>query len=322
MEIEEDESIAKAAILETEIVVPQQLIGTFIAIDSDDETFDEPDDCPPTSLLPIDFSSMTFPPDKYTVLHHPSISLQPLGLCINTLFCCVICLQCARAVEWAGLPRHLHQHLKYVDIPVTLCDDLKQTFKIVPLADVKYFKTPVPPVFGVPIEPNPFHFCEVCHRGYQHPSGLRSHQYQSATRSSGEAHSGSRIGYAQIITDGPNRRYFQVDVTSLRPRAIIDYANLFEEQHPLPVDFSKLPMRSVEDAQNLGQFFYRERWTSFVQGYQPHEIMDACRAALPTDALGEAIKQAAVRHLTNVQTKITQQQAFGLLKKIAQICPK
>lgn len=321
LELEEDESVAKAAILR-EITVPHELIGAYFTIDTDDDFQDEVEECPPTTLTPIDFSAVTFPPEQHTVLHHPSISLRSLGIAVNTLFRCVICLQCSRAVECLGLPRHLHQHLKYVDIPVTLCEDLAQEFEIVPLANIKYYKTPVPPVFGVPVEPVPFHFCEVCHRGYQHSSGLRSHQYQTANRESGQRHSGMRMGYAQIITDGPNRRYFEVDISSLRPRVNEDYSTLFEQQHPLPVDFSKLPIRSVQDAQNLSQFFYRERWTSFVEGYQPHEIIEACRSALPNETLGEAIKQAAVRHLSDAQKKISSQQSFGLLKKIAQICPK
>lgn len=80
-------------------------------------------------------------------------------------------------------------------------------------------------------------------------------------------------------------------------------------------------MQDVEDKQNLDQFLSREGWLEYVAGNQPSDIVDACRMASAEESPGLLLQKAAIRYLTNVQPLIHEQQAFGLLARIAQISP-
>ncbi|KAF8963704.1 hypothetical protein BDZ97DRAFT_1919490 [Flammula alnicola] len=315
-----DESTLKEALRRDLITVPPHPFGEVIVIVSDSDTSDN-EELEHLPLSKFDPSSVIHEPDEYTIINHPTINLPALGIVINTLLKCVICLHCSRAVEFTGIERHIHTHLKFVNIPDALSEDLGTEFGLVPLKEIGYFSAPIPPVFGIPIYEDPYYFCGKCHRGYQDYPTLRSHQSNKERCTVERKEKSFHVGYAQSITKGSRKRNFQVDIACLRSREEIDYANLFEVHHPPPLNFSQLPMRSPEDEQNLGQFFYREKWASFVAGYTPEEIREACRGAMPDEPVGQALKAAANRYITNIQASIQDQQTYGFLKSIAQISP-
>ncbi|KAF8953005.1 hypothetical protein BDZ97DRAFT_1930113 [Flammula alnicola] len=290
-----DESTLKEALRRDLITVPPHPFGEVIVIVSDSDTSDN-EELEHLPLSKFDPSSVIHEPDEYTIINHLTINLPALGIIINTLLKCVICLHCSRAVEFTGIERHIHTHLKFVNIPDALSEDLGTEFGLVPLKEIGYFSAPIPPVFGIPIYEDPYYFCGKCHRGYQDYPTLRSHQSNKERCTVERKEKSFHVGYAQSITKGSRKRNFQVDIACLRSREEINYANLFE------------------DEQNLGQFFYREKWASFVAGYTPEEIREACRGAMPDEPVGQALKAAANRYITNIQASIQDQQTYGFLK--------
>jgi hypothetical protein len=306
----------------SEIVVPPELLGAVIELSSDSEESDT--EAPDVLSFPPRFDQSLYirTPDRYTIVYDDQFNLPALGIVINTLFRSIICIKCAYGVQVSCLERHLRAHLKIVDIPENLGDTLEVKYKIVAHKDIEYFSKPVPPVFGVDIYENPYIFCGTCHRGYQDLATLKAHKSNRKRCAKGD-NGPNYTGYGQCINEGSHRRIFRVDVTKLvrKDQVRPDYLSIFKATHPPPTDFSKLPMRSPEDEQNLSQFFSREGWLTFVDGYTGDEIVEACRGSNPDEPLGVALKAAARRYIGKVQPIIQMGHGFGFVKSVAQISP-
>lgn len=304
--------------MEEPIRVPEDYSGEVIDLTSDAEMLEFERRLPP----PFDAYLYIRAPDSYTIVSHLTINLTALGITINVSLKCVVCIQCCRAVDYTALHDHIHSHTSYIDIPDTLSRDLAEEFDLALLANTEYPSIAIPPVFGIPIQTEVFYFCGACHRGYHDMETLRVHQASRchAPRKARSAY----MAYAQCLTKGKNKRWFPVDISGLERRkdAQPDYASLFENTHPPPVDFSKLPIQNLDDEQNLGQFLFREGWLAFMDGFTPEEMVEGSRGITADDEpWAIALKGASLRFLTKIQPLIDEQQTFGLLKAIAEICP-
>ncbi|KAF8868612.1 hypothetical protein CPB84DRAFT_1857350 [Gymnopilus junonius] len=277
--------------------------------------------CQPPPFNPSDYICL---PDASTITAHKAVNLQALGLVVNKTFKIVICLHCHRAPDIETIVAHVKEHLpKPIAIPANLSELLITTFGVVPLRLVRYFSSPIPPVFGVNVYRDPYVFCKTCNRGYANLSILRGHQSNAGRCHNPRKERRYYMSYAQSLTFTSHHRYFPVDITRLQRRteAQPDYVAVFTVTHPPAVDFSALPLQDVEDELNLNQFMFREGWNSYTRDKLASDIIESSRAALKEETWGFASLKAATRYLGKIQGLINQHYSFGLLTQIGDICP-
>ncbi|KAF8956790.1 hypothetical protein BDZ97DRAFT_1925160 [Flammula alnicola] len=283
-------------------------------------------DTPPSSQeeLPMFYNEQYLrEPTPYTVVHHPAFNLPALAIVIDTRFRSVICMEHQRVTDYSGLRNHIQRHVKHIEFPEDLVTRLETEYNLVHPADIAYTNEPIEPVFGVPILPNPHHFCGDCGRGYMELETLRVHHATPDRCTDRIAASPDRTGYGQAIVKGKFCRIFQVDVSKLRriAHAPTPYSQIFIDNHPLPVDYSKNRIRGPEDDLNLSQFYYHEGWIQVVDSYSPAAIIEACRNSTEDDQYGQELKDASRRYLTSIQAVIRDHTTNGLPRTIAQLIP-
>lgn len=296
-----------------EIDIPREISGEAFDLTFEDSTPEPP------AFDPRRYQQL---PDPYAVLEHETYNLPALGIVINTLLCCVICIECGEGIEPTNIHAHARQHNPHHTAAEAIGDDLTTEFGLVTMERVPYPLYPIPPLFGLPIDPDMLHFCTACHRGFHGVSGLRSHQ-SSPGRCDARGR-GFYVGHGQMLTNGKHRRYFPVNVSGLKPppSPSVDYSLVFEQTLPPPVDYSKAPIRNVEDQQNLNTFLFREGWLDAVNGFSPEDILEAVRMPNDDDGLwARALQKAAHRSLEYVQCLISEHHGFGLTEAIAQFYP-
>lgn len=294
----------------TEIVVPPELRGKVVDLLPEDGT---PEFNP---------SSYEVVPDIHVISVHGTHNLLALGIVINTLLKCVICVECKEGVELQTICVHARKHNPHHTATDSLVEELTQEYGLVTMEQIPYPDLPILPVFGLHIHPELLYFCGACHRGFASTLSLQSHQSSMARCGVSRAERTSYRSYGQRLTNGKHRRFFPVDISLLERHsaaAVPDYSEIFTRTLPPPADYSKIPIRGVEDQQNLGSFLFREGWLEAVQGYTATEINEATR--LPTkedDAWGKALQAAAHRAMAKVQPLISRHHGFGLSEAIAQ----
>ncbi|KAF8872171.1 hypothetical protein CPB84DRAFT_1753691 [Gymnopilus junonius] len=312
----------KAEYMDNEIRVPADYHGEVIDEDMiTDIEATEFERCQPPPFNPSDYICL---PDASTITAHKAVNLQALGLVVNKTFKIVICLHCHRAPDIETIVAHVKEHLpKPIAIPANLSELLITTFGVVPLRLVRYFSSPIPPVFGVNVYRDPYVFCKTCNRGYANLSILRGHQSNAGRCHNPRKERRYYMSYAQSLTFTSHHRYFPVDITRLQRRteAQPDYVAVFTVTHPPAVDFSALPLQDVEDELNLNQFMFREGWNSYTRDKLASDIIESSRAALKEETWGFASLKAATRYLGKIQGLINQHYSFGLLTQIGDICP-
>lgn len=294
---------------QTNILVPPELQGTVVDVEDISE---------------FNPSCYDIVPDEHTISAHGSRNLLALGIVVNTLLKCVICVECGEGVEPHALCVHARKHNPYHTASDPLVEELVGEYNLVTMDQVPYPDHSIRPLFGLAIHPEPLYFCGTCHRGFRTVPSLTSHQSSMARCDVSRKDRFSYRGYGQRLTNGKHRRFFPVDVSGLECRSTpdVDYSEMFSSTMPPPVDYSKVPIQDVEDKQNLSSFLFREGWLEAVQGYTASELNEATRLPTKYDApWGKGLQMAAHRAMAHVQPLIGRQHGFGLTESIAQFYP-
>ena len=261
-------------------------------------------------------------PDSQTIVTHDEFNLPALGIVINTLYQVVICIRCGYCIELKNLTSHLQSHSRTIPVPQNLGSSLAEEFSIVALDSVSIPQDNPPPIFGITIENDLYHFCDRCGRGYSSKLSLRSHQNdQLKCPRNNEEVNRSTQGYAQTFTRGQNRAFFRVDVQSLPLRSDIDpnHVQLFLDHLPPPDDPSTALLVKPAHNQDLGTFAHREHWLDHIKGYTPEDIADMVRAAASVDAPLQLLRRHVVQYIVDTQDLIGKHASFGIPKRFAQI---
>ena len=261
-------------------------------------------------------------PDSLTVVTHDKFNLPALGIVINTVYHVVICIRCGHCIKLKNLTSHLQSHSRTIPVPPNIGPSLAEEFSIVSLDSVPIPRDNPPPIFGIIIEDDLYHFCDRCGRGYSSMLSLRSHQNDllKCPRKNEEVNRSTQ-GYAQTFTRGQNRAFFRVDVQSLPLRSDIDpnHVQLFLDHLPPPDDPSTTLLVKPAHNQDLGTFAHRERWLDHIKGYAPEDIADMVRAAAAVDAPLQLLRRHVVQYIVDTQDLISKHASFGIPKRFAQV---
>lgn len=281
------------------------------------------DDTPEPESRDFDPRSYVQLPDTHTIIVHDTYNLPALGIVINTLLKCVVCIECGEGIDPSNICDHAAKHNPHHSAPPSIVGDLTREFGLVTMQHVAYPDHLIRPVFGIPIDPEPLVFCGACHRGFHGGAvGLKNHQSNMGRCNVLPKDRTSYAGYGQILTKGPHKRFFPVDISVLdrRPSNPPKYSQIFQDTMPPPFDYSTMPVQDVDDHQNIGSFLFREGWLDVVKGYSAVEILEAVRLPDPeTEPWGKALQRAAHRYMAHVQPVISRNHGFGLTEAIAQL---
>ena len=260
-------------------------------------------------------------PDTDTVIHDAAHNLSALGMVVNTSLHVFICIECGEGVEPTKFVSHVKKHNSFAKLPPSIVADLQAKYNIGSLGNAMYSDGRMKPVFGLSIEPHPLHFCGQCYRGYSTSDILRSHQTSQCQAALAEQ--SYFLSYAQILTRGPQKRFFPIDTSLLSRRSDNPaYSAIFDASLPPPPDFGQIPVRSIEDSQNLDAFMHRQRWIDVLEGLVPADVAEATRLPDPNmEPIGREIQLAAHRFLHSGQDLISKHQGLGMTKVIAQVDP-
>jgi hypothetical protein len=261
-------------------------------------------------------------PGHATVVQHPPYNLPAMGIVVNLHFHCLICIKCARAIDSSKLIDHLRKDLPLLEIPEELPSELETKYHLIPYASVVYTSGPIPPVFGIPLQPEPVFFCE-CGKGYSSFETLRPHQTRVGERECPyrERKPGFHRGYAQRLTE--NHPLFEVDPTPWRLNLMnsdvpFHYPLAFSRSLPPLRDYSKMEIKGAEDEMNTSSFFYTQRWLAHIKGYTSEDLMEVIQTSTPEAPFGDLLRQVAEQFLKEVNTNIKDHLSFGILRLMGQ----
>ena len=282
---------------------------------------------PPPTSSPLEIpriSNMDYHPlpDDMTIVHHPPFNLPALGIAINLNFHCVVCLTCQRGLDPSALLLHWKRDHPIIDVPEELPTVLQTTYQLVSLQSITYSKRPIPPVFGIPVQEEPYYFCE-CGKGSMSYESLRSHQTRSAYSDQlqcplHEKKPSYHMGYAQRLAS--NKPFFEVDIRCWR-LACEDYScyHLAYSQSLPPLrDYSQMNIKGAEDEMNTSSFFYTQRWLRFLDGYKPEEIREVYQMTATDAPFGDKLRAVGEAFLLRSNEDIEKHNTFGLLNLIGQ----
>lgn len=243
-----------------------------------------------------------------------------MGIVVNLHFRCVICLNCERAVDTKNLVEHIRKDLPFIEVPDDLPAVLEATYKLVPYSSIVYKPGPIPPVFGIPLQSNPFFFCK-CGKGYSTYEGMRSHQTRVGEHACAQKSKKPRYhkGYGQRLTS--NRSIFEVNAIDwlLTCNNNLDrYPLVFTQSIPPLRDYSKMEILGAEDEMNTSSFFYTQRWLSHLKGYTAEDIQEATLGSTPEAPYGDRLKHVAEEFLSQANAEIQKHSSFGILKLMGQ----
>ncbi|CAK5276964.1 unnamed protein product [Mycena citricolor] len=180
-------------------------------------------------------------PGPDTVTHDDDHDLERYNLVINTQLRLIICIPCSKAVLPARLRRHLLDKWPRLDVPDDIGEKLRSKYNVAATHDWPFPQARILPVFGLPILPNPYLFCQSCHHGYSSHTSLASHHYQRTCARSSDQSPGHFIAYGQTVGFDP-RVVFPVD-TSLLATPVRRPAFSTEPFTTLPrPDYAHLPI--------------------------------------------------------------------------------
>jgi hypothetical protein len=260
-------------------------------------------------------------PDENTVMEHCDYNLASYGIVINKLLCVAVCIECKKTVILSLLVSHIQTHLKFVDVPCGLADELGPFFK---LSDtVVWPKIPINPVFPIAIQPEPFIFCNNCNKGYASVNSINSHQRLRKCSDGIPPSKACHNGYAQLIHIGKTRGYLEVIVDDLVKKTDkpIDHAALFMDNLGGIRDYANVPVRLPEDEMNLSSFYHRDGWLHHLQGYTAVDLSEAYRPSTSEDPGGHILRHLAYRYLKESQENIKTHSGFGLMRALGSVMP-
>ena len=275
--------------------------------------------CSPPELLSFNNAEYRPIPDDQTIVHHPSYDLPRYGISINLRLRCLVCLNCNRAIDCDKMIDHLKKDLPLVEVPSDLPATLQTAYNLVTYTNVKYPEGPIPPVYGILLEPQQAYFCD-CGHGNHTLSTLRIHQNRTEERPCPRRLHNPRhhIGYAQRLTN--NRRLFEVDISMMRPVSDDDthYPLAYRQSLPALREYSKLEIKGAEDEMNVSSFFYKERWLDHLKGYTPEDIMEVCKDVTTEFPLAGVLRKVAYEFLRRSNELIKRHSSFGLPRAMGQ----
>jgi hypothetical protein len=128
------------------------------------------------------------------------------------------------------------------------------------------------------------------------------------------------MGYGQLIS-GVNRRIIEVKIDALikKEDVNLDHVSWFRQGITPSRDYSKIAVLVPENHSNLSSFFHRDGWLEHVKGYLPQDLFEARRVHRDDEKHGEGLRKAARRYIANIQDKIQENMAFGLMKDVGSI---
>jgi hypothetical protein len=243
-----------------------------------------------------------------------------MGIVINLYFRCVICLNCERAVDTTKLVEHIRKDLPLCEVPVELPAVLETTYNLVPYSTIVYTRGPIPPIFGIPLQPNPFFFCE-CGKGYSTIEALRPHQTRVGDRECPARSKKIRFhkGYGQRLT--ANRSIFEVEPIEwlIASEDHFQYPLAFSRSLPPLRNYSKMEIKGAEDEMNTSSFFYTQRWLEHLEGFTPEDIQEVNKESAPDEVpFGERLREVAVEFLSQANAEIKKHNSFGILRVMGQ----
>ena len=271
----------------------------------------------PQELLTLDVRDYLPVPDDNTIVHHHPFNLPSLGIVVNLQFRCVICLYCQRAINPFNLIEHVHKDLPLAEVSENLPSTLETTYHLVPYTSVVHSPGAISPVFGLPLETKPIHFCD-CGKGYITYETLRTHQTRVGDRSCPflKTNPGFHKGYGQRLTS--NRSFFEVDPTPWRRDLSPPYPLAFCQSLPPLRDYSKMEIKGAEDEMNTSSFFYTQRWLGHLEGHNPEDIKEVTLSSTPEAPFGERLRQVGELFLQDANAQIKNHNSFGILKLMGQ----
>ena len=260
-------------------------------------------------------------PDENTVMEHCEYNLASYGIVINMLLRVAVCVECEKTIALSSLVSHIRTHLKFVDIPSGLPDELQTSFAL--KETVVWPKTPIKPIFPIPIHPEPLVFCNNCNKGYTTISSVQSHQRTRKCSDTLRPSDSYHNGYGQLIHLGKARSYLQVVVDDLVKKTDkqIDHAALFMDNLGGIRDYANMPVRLPEDEMNLSSFYHRDGWLQHLEGFTAADLSEAYRRSTSEDSGGEILQKLAYRYLKESQENIKIHSGFGLMRALGSVMP-
>jgi len=254
-------------------------------------------------------------------MEHFEYNLASYGIVINMLLRVAICIECEKTIALSSLVLHIRAHLKFVDVPCGLADGLRASFALEEA--LVWPKTPIKPIFPIPIEPEPLVFCNNCNKGYATVNSVHSHQRARKCSDTLPPSDTYHNGYGQLIHIGRARGYLEVIVNDLVKKTDkqIDHAALFMDNLGGIRDYANMPVRLPEDEMNLSSFYHRDGWLQHLEGYTAADLSEAYRASTSEDPGGEILRNLAYRYLREAQENIKTHSGFGLMRALGSVMP-
>ena len=313
--------VAVVAVVDPIPTVPRNTLTPTNSIPiSSPQGFPSPTSSPP--YLPFINNSDYRPvPGDHTVIRYPPFNLPGLGITINTLFRCIVCMTCRRAIDCEKLIDHIRKDLPLVKVPDELPSKLQEAYDLVPYHKATVHASgPIPPVFGIPLQEAPLFFCQ-CGRGYVDEHSLRFHQTtrqegrQCILRTPNPKHT---RGYGQQLAG--NRPFFQVDVNAWRRTSEDEYdCPLAYRKHvPSLPEYTKMEIAGAEDEMNIASFFYKERWLRHLKDYTTDDVLEACKDATPDVSYGALLREVSYLFLLRANRELENHSSFGLPRLMGQ----
>lgn len=254
-------------------------------------------------------------------MEHPDYNLASYGIVVHKILRAAICVECQRPILPSSLVSHIQMHLKFVDVPCGLSDELSSSFQL--NETLGWPKTPIAPVFPIPIHDDPLLFCNACHKGYASLASLHAHQRTRKCSTHLSSSDTYHYGYGQLIHMGKKRSYLEVIIDELLDKtdSQIDHAALFMDNLGGIRDYANVPVRLPEDEMNLSSFYHRDGWLQHLGGYTAVDLSEAYRASTSEDPGGDILRDLAYRYLKHAQENIKVHSGFGLMRALGSVLP-